>query len=358
MSKFDIPTPSVSLKDRVAELPEWEKLDIIEVRVWSDSDFPKIKKILEWLNDYPLLVRIASAHRTPDAMVQLAKSFPNVQVSLEGEDENYTQVSEDSRELCKRLNIVTCIAAAGWSAHIAGMTASDTHIPVIWYPVPSRTNGQFESDASMRDMPPHKPNGVSAYESVIVQQAKAIYDFSIESSQGIYLDPNLHISEATQEVIDLIGIKITDTLDDNPCIWIHEHEVSDKWVDYDYISNNWSESNYHRDDVGKAVLGKTQEFDTPIAITNPTYSDPLNTDNRSRENAMRAGIIGMNRLTVPGLSMSTSVSGKTNLINSVIFAAEIVAKVNTDVRDALIEHRETLNKIVREKDMRLMSQQT
>ena len=93
------------------------------------------------------------------------------------------------------------------------MTASETHIPVIGYPVPSSTNGQYESDASMRDMPPHKPNGVSAYESVIVDQAKAIYDFSTEKSQEVYLDPSLEISVPAQEIIDLIGIKVVNTLE-------------------------------------------------------------------------------------------------------------------------------------------------
>jgi hypothetical protein len=98
------------------------------------------------------------------------------------------------------------------------MTASDTHIPVIGFPVPSSTNGQFDSDASMRDMPPHIPNGVSAYEDVLIQQAKAIYDFDIKSSQEIYLDPSLQISEVAQEIINTLKLKVVHTLQNTPQI--------------------------------------------------------------------------------------------------------------------------------------------
>lgn len=359
MEKFDIHQPKTSLNNRVSELPDWKKLDIIEVRVGSHSDFPKIPEILEWLNDYPLLVRIASAHRTTDAMIAFAKSFPNVQVSLEWEDPDWTQVSAESRDICKKLNVVACIAAAWWSAHIAGMTASDTHIPVIGYPVPSSTNGQSDSDPSMRDMPPHKPNGVSAYESVIVQQAKAIYDFTHESSQEIYIDPTLSLSQDAQKIIELTGVQIVHSLTNWSQIWIHQHAISDSEIDYEDISREGNKKNkFNRSKVADEVLRKTESFGTPIVITNPIYNEAVNTDDRTHENIVRNGIIAANRLTTPGLSMSSSVDWKTNLINSLIFAAEIIAKVNPEVKDALIAHREALSQIVRDNDMNLVTQQT
>lgn len=86
-------------------------------------------------------MRIASAHRTPEAMAELARAFPNVLESLES-DNTFKNVTPEVIAVAGRLQVVICIAAAGGSAHIAGMTASETEVPVIGYPVPSRTNGQ------------------------------------------------------------------------------------------------------------------------------------------------------------------------------------------------------------------------
>lgn len=352
--KFNIPTPEISLRERVAQLPQWEKLRTIEVRVWSHSDFWKVEvqNMLKGLWDYPILVRIASAHRTPEAMMEIAKAFPNVLVSFEWEDTDFTKVSPEARALCERLEIVTCIAAAGWSAHIAGMTASDTQIPVIGFPVPSSTNGQYESDASMRDMPPHIPNGVSAYEDVIVQQAKAIYDFDAQSSQEIYLDPCLQISEVAQEIIDTLKLRVVHTLQNTPQIWIYKHQVSDTDIDYENYQSN------QRRALNTALIRKTKKLATPVSIVNPVLNKRIDTDDRSLNNITRNGIIAANRLTVPGLSMSTSVDQNTNLANSLLFAAQIIGTMNPDVQEALKKHSKDLFNTVRNNDMAVTNQQT
>ena len=53
----------------------------VEIRVGSDSDLPKIKPLIDQLREsnITVLVRILSAHRTPEAMAQAAKNFPEVQ---------------------------------------------------------------------------------------------------------------------------------------------------------------------------------------------------------------------------------------------------------------------------------------
>lgn len=81
-----MPKPELSLEQRVARLEEGKKLPVIEIRVGSDSDFPKIQGILTGLEDYPVVVRIASAHRTPEAMAELARAFPNVLILCESDE--------------------------------------------------------------------------------------------------------------------------------------------------------------------------------------------------------------------------------------------------------------------------------
>lgn len=114
-----------------------EKNAKIEIRVGSDSDLPKIQEaffVLDQLNiDYE--VRILSAHRTPHEM--MAKAY---------------SLAEE--------NFFVCIGSAGGSAHLPGMTASETPLPVIALPVKTSFLDGLDSLLSMVQMPPGIPNGV------------------------------------------------------------------------------------------------------------------------------------------------------------------------------------------------------
>jgi phosphoribosylcarboxyaminoimidazole (NCAIR) mutase len=76
------------------------------------------------------LLTIKSAYRTPQAMIDSARAFPEVLMSS-----NDPTVSDQTTH--EMLKVKFCIAIAGWSAHIAGMTASETSTPVIALPAES-----------------------------------------------------------------------------------------------------------------------------------------------------------------------------------------------------------------------------
>jgi 5-(carboxyamino)imidazole ribonucleotide mutase len=76
----------------------------------------------------PHEVRVVSAHRTPDAMVQYAKSAAS-------------------------RGIRVIIAGAGGAAHLPGMVASLTILPVIGVPVPTKQLGGQDSLLSIVQMP-------------------------------------------------------------------------------------------------------------------------------------------------------------------------------------------------------------
>ena len=78
----------------------------------SDSDWPLIQKTAETLKSFgvPYEVRVISAHRTPDMAI------------------DYSATAEDR-------GIKVIIAAAGGAAHLAGVLASKTVLPVIGIPV-------------------------------------------------------------------------------------------------------------------------------------------------------------------------------------------------------------------------------
>jgi 5-(carboxyamino)imidazole ribonucleotide mutase len=96
----------------------------------SKSDFPVLEKagvILDELNiPYELLV--VSAHRTPDRLFEYATSAPG-------------------------RGIKVIIAGAGGAAHLPGMLAAKTHLPVIGVPIPTENLRGLDSLLSIVQMP-------------------------------------------------------------------------------------------------------------------------------------------------------------------------------------------------------------
>ena len=100
----------------------------------SDSDLPVMQdaaRILEHF-DISFELTIVSAHRTPQRMVEYA-----------------TKASE------KGIKVI--IAGAGGAAHLPGMVASITHLPVIGVPVKSSNLSGLDSLYSIVQMPPGVP---------------------------------------------------------------------------------------------------------------------------------------------------------------------------------------------------------
>jgi len=107
---------------------------LVSIVVGSDSDLPFIQEAADVLKEFgiPYEMRIASAHRTPD----LAHEF--------------------ARTVMDR-GIQVVIAAAGGAAHLAGVVASLTPLPVIGVPVPTEMMGGLDSLLSMVQMPAGVP---------------------------------------------------------------------------------------------------------------------------------------------------------------------------------------------------------
>jgi len=100
----------------------------------SDSDLPVMKKAAEMLDDLkiPYELTIVSAHRTPDRLADYAKTAAG-------------------------RGIKVIIAGAGGAAHLPGMVASQTVLPVIGVPVQTKTMSGLDSLYSIVQMPPGIP---------------------------------------------------------------------------------------------------------------------------------------------------------------------------------------------------------
>ncbi|MFB2773477.1 5-(carboxyamino)imidazole ribonucleotide mutase [Pelatocladus sp. BLCC-F211] len=103
---------------------------LVGIIMGSDSDLPTMQGAIAVCEDFGVAVEVAivSAHRTPQRMVQYAQS-------------------------AHERGIKVIIAGAGGAAHLPGMVASLTPLPVIGVPVPSRHLQGVDSLYSIVQMP-------------------------------------------------------------------------------------------------------------------------------------------------------------------------------------------------------------
>ncbi len=103
---------------------------VVGVIMGSDSDWPTMQAAAMALDEFGVAheVRVRSAHRTPDAMLAYGR---------------------DAR--ARGLRVI--IAGAGGAAHLPGMVASVTTLPVIGVPVPLRHLDGLDSLLSIVQMP-------------------------------------------------------------------------------------------------------------------------------------------------------------------------------------------------------------
>ena len=159
--------------------------ELIEVRTGSDSDIPKIEKayrLLEFLG-IPYSARILSAHRTHRAM------------------------AEEAEKLFEK-GFHVSIAAAGGSAHLPGMSASKTVVPVVALPVYTSSLCGEDSLHSMIQMPngiPVGTVGIGQAEGAALLAAQIAYLDNPEVRNRIRAYKGLE-GEVSQELTPTVGI--------------------------------------------------------------------------------------------------------------------------------------------------------
>ncbi|MFM7316149.1 MAG: 5-(carboxyamino)imidazole ribonucleotide mutase [bacterium] len=112
---------------------------LVGIIMGSTSDWPTMKHAADLLEKLgvPFESRVVSAHRTPDRMFDYARSASG-----------------------RGLKVI--IAGAGGAAHLPGMVASLTHLPVLGVPVESRVMKGQDSLLSIVQMPKGIPVGTLA----------------------------------------------------------------------------------------------------------------------------------------------------------------------------------------------------
>lgn len=126
-----IPVTGVDEHTGVVMSPETVMAGVV---MGSDSDLPTMQAAIDILDEFGIAteVRILSAHRTPDEMITWARSAAD-------------------------RGIMVIIAGAGGAAHLPGMIASATPLPVIGVPVVATALAGIDALLSIAQMPAGVP---------------------------------------------------------------------------------------------------------------------------------------------------------------------------------------------------------
>nr|WP_320037121.1 5-(carboxyamino)imidazole ribonucleotide mutase [uncultured Bacteroides sp.] len=140
---------------------------VVSIIMGSTSDLPVMDKAAAFLNDMevPFEINALSAHRTPEAVEEFSKN-------------------------AKERGIQVIIAAAGMAAHLPGVIAASTTIPVIGVPIKSTLEG-MDALLAIVQMPPGIPvatvgiNG-ALNAAILAVQMIALSDKELELKLAAY----------------------------------------------------------------------------------------------------------------------------------------------------------------------------
>lgn len=147
---------------------------IIGIIMGSKSDWPTLEEAAKVLDDFgvPYEAEVVSAHRTPDKLFRYA-------------------------EAAQGRGLRAIIAGAGGAAHLPGMSASKTPVPVLGVPVKSKALDGLDSLLSIAQMPAGVPVATFAIGAAGAKNA-ALFAVSMLAHEDAKLAKKLDSFRATQ----------------------------------------------------------------------------------------------------------------------------------------------------------------
>ena len=161
----------------------------IAIIMGSDSDLPIMKDCAEFLDELGIdyIIDIVSAHRTPDKMFKFARE-------------------------AKANGIAAIVAGAGGAAHLPGMVASLTPLPVIGVPIKSAHLSGLDSLLSIVSMPPGIPVATMAVNGaknagILAAKILGVSDSEVYAKVENYMDSLKDMVEAKADSLGELGYR-------------------------------------------------------------------------------------------------------------------------------------------------------
>lgn len=162
---------------------------IVGIIMGSDSDLPVMAEAAEILDSFQISyeLTVVSAHRTPERMVTYAKE-------------------------ARTRGIKVIIAGAGGAAHLPGMVAALTTLPVIGIPVKTASLSGLDSLYSIVQMPPGIPVATMAINGaknggLLAAQILGSFDDEVEKKVAAYKDSLKEMVQDKAEKLEKQGWK-------------------------------------------------------------------------------------------------------------------------------------------------------
>ncbi len=160
---------------------------LVSIVMGSDSDLPVMKEAAEILSKFevPYELTVVSAHRTPERLYSYA------------------------RDAAQR-GLEVIIAGAGGAAHLPGMVAAITEIPVIGVPVQSKSLAGVDSLYSIVQMPPGVPVAAVAINGaknagLLAVQIVGVKDDACKEKMRLYKKDLRESVEAKADILEKRG---------------------------------------------------------------------------------------------------------------------------------------------------------
>lgn len=161
----------------------------IAIIMGSDSDLEVMAEAAKVLEEFSLgyQISIISAHRTPESLYKLALN-------------------------AKKSGVKIIIAGAGGSAHLPGMTASMTTLPVIGVPIKTKTMEGMDSLLSILQMPPGVPVATVAINGaknagLLAVQILALSDKNLEKKFSTFKSKMGKVVKTKSKKLSKLGYK-------------------------------------------------------------------------------------------------------------------------------------------------------
>jgi len=162
---------------------------VVGIIMGSDSDLPVMSETAKILEKFeiPFEVKIISAHRTPDRIFEYARG-------------------------AKSNGLKVIIAGAGGAAHLAGVTAALTPLPVIGVPIKSAALNGLDSLYSIVQMPSGIPVATTAINGalnagLLAVKMLALSDEKLSEKLVVYQEELKNSVEKKAEKLENIGYK-------------------------------------------------------------------------------------------------------------------------------------------------------
>ena len=161
----------------------------VAIIMGSDSDLEVMSQAAEFLDELGIgyEITIVSAHRTPDRLFEYAKA-------------------------AKARGLHVIIAGAGGAAHLPGMVASLTTLPVIGVPIQTKALGGLDSLYSIVQMPPGIPVATVAINgaknaAILAASILSVSDGAIEGALSRYKEGLVEYVGGKIESLGTLGYK-------------------------------------------------------------------------------------------------------------------------------------------------------